>query len=151
MKRTLVIANACFSKEGANGRTLENLFSGANKEKLAQFFVYGNPDFQICGRYYQISDQDALKAVFPFAGTNGKVTEKEDTKDSKVERTQQKAVEKLPHKTPFKAFARECAWKLSEWNRDFFWKWLEDFEPQVVFLFIANNTFLIRLAMQVAN
>lgn len=151
MERTLVIANACFSKEEANGRTLENLFSGANKENLAQFFVYGNPDFHTCSRYYQISDKDALKAVFSFTGTNGEVKEKKDAESNTLERYQQKKVEKLPHKTPFKVLARECIWKLSERNRYFFWKWLEDFEPQVVFLFIANNTFLIRLAIQVAK
>lgn len=149
MKRTLVIANACFSKEGANGRTLENLFSGADKEKLAQFFIYGEPDFEICSRYYQISDKDALEIAFSFKKTNGEVKEKNTISCTAVK--QQTTIEKRPHKTPTKVLAREFVWKLSERNRAPFWKWLDDFAPEIVFLFIANNAFLIRLSMQVAK
>lgn len=151
MERTLVIANACFSKEGANGRTLENLFSGVNKEKVAQFFVYGKPDFQMCNRYYQISDKDALKSIFPFVKVNGEIKEDKGNDNNPTEKKGLEAVEKIPHKTPFKVLTREIVWKLSEWNRKSFWKWVDDFKPQVVFLFIANNTFLIRMAIQVAK
>ena len=75
MKRTLVISNACFSDEGSNGRTLKSLFRGTDKDKLAQFFVYGKPDFGVCKKYYRVGDKEALKSIFPFVKMNGVVEE----------------------------------------------------------------------------
>ena len=149
MKRTLVISNACFSDEGSNGRTLKSLFRGTDKDKLAQFFVYGKPDFGVCKKYYRVGDKEALKSIFPFVKMNGVVEEKA-MKDQGTNEVPQ-SVEKLVHKTPLKVLMREIIWKLARWDKESFWKWLDDFAPQVICLFIASNTFLIRLAILVAK
>ena len=63
LKRILVLSNACFSKSDSNGRTLAELFSSLDRKFIAQFFVYGMPDFTICDNYYNVSDFDALRSL----------------------------------------------------------------------------------------
>ena len=60
-KKLLVVSNEPFSASSSNGRTLMNFFIGYPKEKLAQFYIHGNPDESFCANYYQNSDNDALR------------------------------------------------------------------------------------------
>ena len=63
--RVLVFSNTCFSKSDSNGRTLGNLFSGWPKGRLAQFYIKSaTPDFDVCDRYFLVTDGQALKAAF---------------------------------------------------------------------------------------
>lgn len=189
MKRTLVLSNACFSDRESNGRTLKNLFFKGDPEKLAQFYVYGDPDFGICRRYYQVSDRDALGSLISLkacggpvepAGSPGDLGEPAgdlrglgepagspgglgepagslgalaDSADGPLRKDQQKekvtAYTGVAGKTPAKMLARELVWLLGHWKDRRLWRWIEDFQPETICLFLANNTFLIRLAVQI--
>lgn len=149
MKKTLLIANACFSDEEANGRTLKNLFSNAETEKLAQFFVYGNPDFSTCNRYYRVTDHDALYSIFMPKKAGGEVLPEAVLGDSRQADLVRKPA--TTKKTPLMVLCREVIWRLGWWKNKRLWKWIDDFNPEIIFLFIANNTFLIRLAKQISK
>ena len=75
LPKILIISNAAFSKTDSNGRTLENYFGGYDKSRLAQFFVYGVPDFDICENYYKVADRDALKSLFTLRQHGGEVVD----------------------------------------------------------------------------
>lgn len=153
MKRTLVISNACFSDGTSNGRTLKNLFSGAEPAALAQFFVYGDPDFEMCGRYYQVSDRDALGSLNPLKAAGGPV--ERVVKPGREAGSGLEAGETVymgvANKTPLKMLLRETVWLLGRWNGRRLRRWIEEFRPERLCLFLANNTFLIRLAAQIAG
>lgn len=148
MKKTLVISNACFSEKGANGRTLKNLFGKTDADKLAQFFIYGIPDFDVCRKYYQVSDKNALKAILPFVKLDGNIEKAPSIEDDNRDVTTE---ERIVRKTPLKVLLREIVWLLSGWENAYFRKWLESFKPEAICLFIANNIFLIRLAIRIAK
>ena len=149
MKRTLVISKACFSDMTSNGRTLKNLFHGANKNRLAQFFVYGEPDFEVCERYYKVSDGDALQSLL-INKRSGEVHEnRAETRAS--EKGLLGGAGKNVKKTPVKVLGRELVWWIGRWKNSRFWKWIEEFNPEIICLFIANNTFLISLSRQIAE
>lgn len=146
MKRTLVISNACFSSSISNGRTLEGLFRKAEKDKLAQFFVYGQPDSEICDNYYQVTDSDALHSLWS-SKKSGKVIKKQTVEQSTT--GNKRAVGKK--KTPVKVLMRELVWLFGRWNNKKLKKWINDFQPEIICLFVANNTFLNRLAIKVSK
>lgn len=199
-----MIANACFSDGTSNGRTLKNLFARAEPAKLAQFFVYGDPDFGICGRYYQVSDRDALGSLNPLTAVGGPVERRErpdrgagrlaegrttagqktgepteertaagqktgepaegraaagqesgEPMEGKGESCQSGTAETaymgVANKTPVKMLLRELVWLLGRWKGRRLWQWIEEFQPERLCLFLANNTFLIRLAAQIAR
>lgn len=150
MKKTLVISNACFSDEESNGRTLKNLFNKMKPAGIAQFFVYGKPDFKTCSTYYQVTDRDALHSLIPFRSVGGPVGNEKAFKKRKEEN--ETVIKEIKGgKTPLKVLLREIVWLLGRWKNQKLWKWIEDFRPEIILLFIANNTFLIRLAIQAAK
>lgn len=145
MKRTLVISNACFSSSISNGRTLEGLFGAAERENLAQFFVYGCPDSTICDNYYQVTDSNALRSLFTKKRVGQRVRRQmEPEGNSGGGRVGIK-------KTPMKVLLRELVWLLGKWNNSELLEWVDEFQPEVICLFVANNTFLNRMAINIAK
>lgn len=144
MKRVLIISNGALSDTDSNGRTVANLFGRYDKEKLAQFCVYGNPDFSKCQNYYKVTDKDALKSLLTFKQRGGKV-ENEQTHTSTVVKSYKQ------RKTPLKILLREFAWKWGRWKGKRIKKWIDDFKPEVVFINLADNCFTIDLAVMVAK
>ena len=118
MKKVLIISNGALSDIDSNGRTVANLFGSYDKEKLAQFCVYGEPDFSKCQNYYKVTDKDALKSLLMLKQCGGKVeytAEKKPTSNAGAARKK---------KTPFKILLRELAWKLGRWKGKKLKEWI---------------------------
>ena len=145
MKRVLIISNGALSDSDSNGRTVGNLFNAYDNDKLAQFCVYGNPDFSKCKNYYKVTDKDALKSFLTLKQCGGKVEHNEEkTTTTNVKITKQR-------KTPLKVLLREFAWKFGHWKGKKLNKWIDEFNPEVVFINLADNCFTINLAVMVAK
>lgn len=143
MGRILVISNACFSKTDANGSTLAKMFKSIPKEKIAQFFVYGQPDQDYCSLYYQITDRDAFCSLFERRKKNRLLNGVNETAATKKNTTRKK--------TPLKYLLREFAWKYGGWNNKYLDEWIRSFSPDCIFLFLADNAFLPDFARCVAK
>lgn len=146
VKRILMISNACFSNSISNGRTLVNLFENVEQDKIAQFFVYGTPDSELCNNYYHVSDRDALRSLICFKQCGG-VVKRSEQGQNHTEGTAKKA----GSKTPAKMLMREMVWLLGRWKGRKLWDWVDEFKPEMICLFPANNIFLIRLAIRIAK
>lgn len=146
MKKVLVISNACFSKSDSNGRTLANLFKELDPKGLAQFFAYGTPDFDVCQNYYRVSDNDALRSLIKLREV-GKAIVDEETSAQKNAVSDAKKVKK----TPLKMLLREFVWLFGRWNGKKLKKWIDDYLPEIIVLFLADNTFTLRFAKSIAK
>lgn len=112
MKRILILSNACFSESDSNGRTLEKLFDCFDKNNLAQFYVYGAPDFNICNRFYQVSDGDAFKSFLKRCEMGKEICQPISTDKNKSTASPKKKLKK----SPLNMLLREFAWKYGKWN-----------------------------------
>ena len=141
--KILVVSNACFSATDSNGRTLAKLFYGVEPKQLAQFFVYGTPDFQVCQEYYNVSDRDALQS-FLYRRETGDIynsTEENAESDSHLRN----------NKTPLKMLLRELAWKHGKWKGERLKSWVKKNRPDCIFLFLADNAFLLDFSRTLAK
>ena len=145
MKKVLIISNGALSDSDSNGRTVSNLFGSYDIDKLAQFCVYGNPDFSKCKNYYKVTDKDALKSLLTLKQRGGIVELTAENKNTVASNSYKQ------RKTPLKLLLRELAWKLGRWKGKKLYKWIDDFKPEVVFINLADNCFTIDLAVKVAK
>ena len=148
-KRILVLSNGCFSDTDSNGRTLAQMFQDFNKENLAQFFVYGTPDFSVCDRYYKVTDRDALESFLRWKETGGMVDNltNQSLKADPSTNTPSKKVKK----TPISMLLREFVWLVGRWQGNKLEQWIENFNPEAIFVSLGDNIYLSRLAIQVAK
>lgn len=145
-RKVLVISNACFSNTDSNGRTLAQLFSGFSSNEIAQFFVYGIPDFSVCQDYYKVTDYDALTSFLRQKEVGDVIKSAfSDTNYSDVSSVKKRK------KTPRTMLLREIAWKYGRWNGKKLHQWLDKIQPKCIVLFVADNIFLLELAYKVAE
>ncbi len=143
--RVLVVSNSCFSMNDSNGRTLAKYFSSCFlKSNIAQIYIHGVSDKTVCANYYQISDKDALRS-FIQRREYGHIVE---TTGMQQQASSNPSAKKM--KTPFKLLLREMVWKYGKWSGPSLKKWIADFHPTHIFLFLADNAFLIDFANKLA-
>lgn len=141
--KILVISNACFSQTDSNGRTLAKLLSSFKPFELSQFFVYGNPDYNVCNNYYQVTDGDALQSFIKQRSFGG-IPES-------IDNTVLKNTIKRNRKTPLNMLLRELAWKKGKWHSSELDGWIKSIDPNYILLSLADNIFLIDLAIRIAE
>ncbi len=144
MERVLVITNKCFSKNEANGKTMANYFHNIDKKDIAQLYMSGIPDTNICVNNYQIKDVDVIKSLVKRNKCGNVILEQDIS--GMVEGTNATVT-----KTPFKALVRELCWSICPWESEEFKKWLNEFSPTCIFLCFADNAFLAKMAIKIAR
>ncbi|MCC8154260.1 MAG: glycosyltransferase [Tannerellaceae bacterium] len=148
-KKVLIISNACFADSDSNGRTLAKLFHGFQKENLAQFYVYGSPNYDVCNNYYRVTDHDALSS-FIKRREFGTILTGDLSEQVNSNGTSNMATPKKARKTPLSMLLREVVWKFGRWNGKKLQDWIEWFRPDVIFVSMADNCFVLRFAIQIA-
>ncbi|MBR2870267.1 MAG: hypothetical protein IKB98_02650 [Clostridia bacterium] len=137
------------------GKTLSAYFSGWDKNEIAQFYIHSEiPTSKVCGNFFRITDKDAIKSIFTRrAGTI--LTTKDVEPDLKTSRTDHGTMAKIYQKgrerTPFIYLARNLIWRLAGWKNKKFRKWIDEFDPEVVFLASGDYSFMYRIARYVAK
>lgn len=142
--RVLIISNECLSNVSSNGRTLRNFLIGWPKDKLAQFFLRNvAPDFDVCDRYYYVSDSAALNSFLKGRAANGALpTESQTTTPSPQKKKPRNAATMI---------MRNAVWNSMRWAGEDFYKWVEEFSPELILLQAGDCTFMLKLARKLAK
>lgn len=149
-KRVLIISNECFEKSSANGRTLMNFLYGYDPEKIAQFYIHGNPDFSVCKNYYCVSDKDALNAAKSIKQykKSGKV---ENIAGNVIEVNNSELYTRRIKKNCRNFYLRYLVWNMYRWwNKDFD-KFLNEFNPECVLLQAGDAPFMYAIARKISK
>ncbi|OPZ32478.1 MAG: Glycosyl transferases group 1 [Tenericutes bacterium ADurb.BinA124] len=139
VKKILIISNAALSQTDSNGRNIARLLDCFSIQQKAQFFVYGEPDFNECKDYYHISDKMAFLSLNRFKKIDGRVQES-------VKSIQNMARNKKHKKTPLKMIIRELIWKFGSWRNHYFNEWIDDIKPDCLLVVCGDNAFTLNIA-----
>lgn len=144
--KVLIISNNCFSKTGSNGRTLGNLFSHWDSDKIAQFYIHNEyPNHTKCSRYYQITDKEMIKSI--FSRKAGKIISEKNDDILKSNLSSKN----IRNKTVLKYLLRNYIWKLGKWYNPQFKKWIDKFEPDIVVLQAGDTPFMYQIARTISK
>jgi len=154
MKKILCISNNCFSSVNSNGRTLGNLFYGWPKEYLAQFCVIAKePAWNVCDNYYCLEDKSMLAAFKRCRKAIGRKMQVPAQKvaTSGMEEVVDTQCMNIGKKTLPKVMLRELVWAFNRWRSRDFERWVDCFKPDVVVLQFGDSSFMIDIALYVAQ
>ena len=113
-------------------------FKDWSANDLAQLYVHSEvPTDTICKNYYRITDKEMIKSV--FTRKSGAVLKEADIReglsDSRTDSgNTARLYQKARKRTPFIYFARNMWWKLGKWKTKKLLNWVDDFNPDVIFL-----------------
>ena len=153
--KLLVISHNVFCKTSNMGKTLMSYFKDWSANNLAQLYVHSEvPTDTICKNYYRITDKEMIKSV--FTRKSGAVLKEADIReglsDSRTDSgNTARLYQKARKRTPFIYFARNMWWKLGKWKTKKLLNWVDDFNPDVIFLSSGDYSFIYDIALKLAK
>ena len=151
-RRVLVVSNNCFSPSNSNGRTLGNLFHGWPKECLAQMCIIAkDPAWDVCDNYYCIEDRTMLSAFLHGRKAVGRQLVKHELSASESSTSVDTQRRNIGRKTLPKMLLRELVWSHKRWCSSDFERWVNGFQPEVVVLQFGDSSFMIDIALYIAQ
>lgn len=154
-KRILVISHNVFCKTSSMGKTLCAYFAETAPQNLAQFYIHSEvPTEHICENYYRVTDKDIIRSV--FTRKSGKVLTAADIEEGRTSsRTDTGFIgdiyQKSRKRTPFIYFCRNLLWGLGAWNTKKLKDWVDEFNPDAVFLASGDYAFIYKIALKIAK
>lgn len=156
--RVLIIGTVPYNKKSMS-RAFESYFAGWEKENLAQIFSHTKtPCKGHCSTLYQITDKRILKRHFSKKVRTGKIFQYENLPEEWTDNNLEiggSSFSKLyrfgKKHTPFTHLLRKWLWKRKYWNTEELNKWLDEFQPECVFLSFSDDFFIPQIALYVAE
>lgn len=134
--------------EGTN-HTLINIFKCYDPDKVAQIYTRASlPDTTVCNKFFRINESLVLKSVFKRGTKTGeRVYNTADTgkfsKELEVEKNRYKNTRKKH--SWFMTVMREFVWLLGKWKSADLEKFIDEFDPQMIFATIYPFVFANRI------
>lgn len=158
LPRLLIVGTVPYNRQSTS-RAFDAYFHRWPHEKLAQVFSNAaTPVKGHCGRLFQITDKMLLNR---WLGRNDKVGKpylrEQLEEESLLSENPNRAGESSmlyrlgARHTPLTHMLRKLLWQKRFWNTPDFNQWLEDFNPECVFLSFSNDFFILEIALYIAQ
>lgn len=138
-ERLLVISNNVLSETTSNGKTILSYIDSIPKSNVKQLYFSSEIPFVSGYDYYRISDKDIVYDRFRLSKRGTQINASEFGNESQIKRSA------IP-RNALTCLIREMLWK-GAWKSRNLIKWLDEFNPTVVFFhagdcIFAHNIFL---------
>jgi hypothetical protein len=156
LPRVLVISHNVFSNTGSMGKTLSAFFTGWDHDKLAQLYFHSEvPNSTICKNYYRITDFEILKSIFKRKAVGEILTENdicEDLANTRTDKGIKSDIYQYGRKRkPYMYCGRNLLWKFGRWHTHQLDKWIDQFDPQIIFFAAGDYMFAFEIALSLAE
>lgn len=145
--KILVISKEAWRDEQNGGNVLSNLFADLDADFVQIYCNEREPNNKICRRYFQITDRGMIDSLFG-CGKAGRVVEYEHVPNTQITSNESfsGARKWLGN---YLALFRELVWWLGSWNKDEMLKFVEDFNPDIVFAPCYGSHYMHKILRQV--
>ena len=152
MKKILIISNNVLSSQNNNGKTLLSFFKDHAKSHLAQlYFSSEKLDGDYVSTTYRISDEDVLKSAFSYKIKAGVELGYIKNSDEVLKKESSKIKSESFKSSNVVRLLREAVWKISSIDHDGLFKWVSDFNPDVIFFCAGDSLFAYDIYQAICN
>ncbi len=147
--KILIISNSEWDDSNSFGNTFNDIFSELDDVEIANIYCReGKPNTETCSKFLKISDKDLLKSIldkkydpaknvcFDFDNNNTNASDKKSLMD-------------FIRKKRWSIFfvLREILWSASDYKKANFYKFVEDFAPDMIFLPTYSFSYINKMAL----
>lgn len=158
--RLLIVGTVPYNRQSTS-RAFDAYFHNWPHEKIAQIFSNAaQPLKGHCDRLFQITDKMMLNRWFHRNAQVGKEYFRRSLKDETETGNEYNPAHAGntsylyrfgTRHTPLTHLLRKVLWRKDYWNTQKFNKWLEEFNPECVFLSFSNDFFILEIALYIAQ
>lgn len=137
--KILIVSRTVWDDTLGTSSTLSNFFSDYNPNKIAHIFIESKkPKTELCKSFYQISEFSLLLKLFnPKLKTGTRLTTESDVNNSSlfIEKNENKIFAFVrKHRSVIFSFLRELLWLLNNWKTDDLKKYIDEFNPDFIWI-----------------
>lgn len=148
--KVLIIGTTPYAPNNQS-RAIDTYFRGWPKDNLRQIFSnVKTPMKGHCASYFQVTDIDVAKKLFCFKKVVGRILNYEDLPDNPPDFSMGKLLP-LAKKRWYRYYARKMLWARKRWLTPALREWVEEFGPQIVFLQLSDDYFLLDISLYFAE
>ncbi len=153
--KILFVSSSPLKKEISIGNTFINLFKDMDDVELASIYTRaGAPDCEI-SQAFCITEKMLIKNLFRKTPVGVRVESNEKKEDSvQVQNTknEQGAINFIKsHRWTVFFWLQDLIWRIGRWKSPELKKFVEDFNPDIIFTVLSDSSFLNRLIMHVTS
>lgn len=155
--RILILSNSEWDDSNSFGSSFTSIFGGLEDVEIANIYCRsGLPNTQTATRFYQITENTLLQNLRNRNNLSGKVvlnrTDKEQAKPDVFSKRQLKFVNFARNtRWVFLFWLKGFIWFFGRWNSDELRKFVDNFEPDLIFLPIYYSVHLNRIGIFLKN
>lgn len=152
--KVLIISHNPVTTQNNMGVTFLSLFSCFDRQELCQLYIYPTlPNQNRCASFYRVTDKEILNSLLRFrkpggiiAGAQIRETEGlfENAEDESFYRSRK-------NKSPIRRMLRDAMWSLSRWYTRQLRTWLDQQQPDCIFVAPGVAKFLYDIALKIAK
>ena len=152
----LIISHNVLSKTSNMGKTMTQFLGEWDKANLAQIYFHSEiPNVELCERYCRITDFDILKSLFTFKVKETYLTKNDidlERKNTRIDNGIKSEIYRLgKNKKTYMHMLRNVLWSGKRWKTDKMMKWIDEFNPDVIFYPVGDYCFSIDVVMDICN
>ena len=128
-------------------RTLPEFFSCWDKDKIAHVYTKaGLPQSSVCDRFFRINENAVIKSVFNRrVKTSSRVVNTESMTEAQQQEMAKESKRYNGRHGIFLSFMRDMVWLLGKWKTKELDKFVEEFDPEVLFVTIYPVVYTARI------
>lgn len=152
LPKVLVVGINAWRTDGT-AHTLMDIFSCWDPEKISLVYTRADlPNTMVCKRFFQISESQIIKSVLKPWMKVGRVVENTPNGNTEEITTERERYAKA-HKKPsaILPLVREVIWKLGRWKTPALKQFVEDFNPDIIFVPIYPTAYMGRIQRYIAK
>ena len=155
LPKVLVIGINAWREDGT-AHTLMDIFRCWDTERLALVYVRADmPNTEVCHHYFQISENQIVRSVLKPWMKVGHVVENttvaDSVKNKDVEEEHSRYIKAHKTNSSLMRLMREIVWKLGQWKTHALRKFVQDFNPDIIFVPIYPNAYIGRIQRYIAK
>lgn len=151
MKKILIISHNPINTTDNMGKTIGNIFSKFQKEKLCQlYFRKQNVEAKNCENFFCIDDISMLKSILNRKYETGSIV-KNNTNIDEFKETTEEIFQYGRKRTGLIYIARNILWKIGKWNTKALKSWLKKMNPMCIFFVAGDYSFAFKISMKIAK
>lgn len=157
-RKVLIVGTVPYNRHSTS-RAFDSYFHFWEKENLRQ--IFSNPETPVkghCSSLYQITDKMMLRRRLGRNDDVGRIYLYDSLKEEEnrpADTAQSSVISTLyrlgSRKFPLNRLLRGWLWKKKYWCTDRLNKWMDDFEPECVFLAFSDDFFIPQIALYAAE
>lgn len=150
--KLLIVSRGVWNDAGTSS-TLSNIFQNYDSAKLSQIYIETKkPNTRLCQSFFQISEYSLIKKIFKWRTRTGRRVDASYSENSDVARKEASTMNYVrEHRSFFYTILREVLWHLNGWRSKELRSFIQDENPDVVWLTGSPLILMNRLSLYVVK